>query len=750
MSEDTNKNPRAILIGCFLRCRVWILLAVVLVTVTAAFFSSKVRFSNTIEMWFLEDDPGGQIYNEFSEWFGGDEIAVIGVRADDVFSRNVLETIERLTRAAEKAPHVLSVRSLTSDAIRTPLDEIPEAGLQTLREEALASSLMRRWLVFADATATPILVEMEREGNTVKGKTALVKALRETVDREQARAPEVDLFLSGTPVLDEAFFRYNNRDVALLFPVSIVLVLAAGFAAFRRISAVVLLLSVVALAVVWVFGLMGALGLDMSILSSALPPLLLAIGVADSVHLLNEYYRRQATGGLARERAIVDSMSYLLMPCTFTSLTTAFGLLSLTTSPMRPVREFGILAAVGVLFAYLLSMIFLPVLLSLLPAPAAVPTEKLQSRVLDRFLARISRPRVPFARSVVVLSTVLLGISVWLITQLHVGVYALSWFPKDDPVVVDIQRADRELGGSSSLEFLVKAPEGGLAEPAVLQRLYQFERWLESSVPGVTAAISIADLLGDPPVELSRHEIELQLATLRKTKGDDVLRLVQSDNTIGRITARTRLDRMPEVVHAFEEIDDRLETMVDGQDVEVKMTGYVRLMGKMEDYLITSQVRSFVLAFGVITLLMVVFLRSWRLGLLAMIPNLLPVLMGLGAMAFLDISLNPGTIMIGAIALGLVVDDTVYFLVTLRRKLVGGSNLEEAIADTIQSTGRPIIVTSLILILGFGILGFGSFNPNIQFGVVSAIVIGFALLCDLLLLPSVLKIVKPEFWGLDQ
>jgi predicted RND superfamily exporter protein len=745
--KNTDKNPHVILIEFFLRHRVWVLLAVALVTVTAAIFAAKVQFSNSIEMWFLEDDPELQVYDEFSEWFGGDEIAVIGVVADDVFSRNVLEVIERLTHAAEKAPHVLSVRSLTSEAVRTLLDEIPDAGLQALREEALASNLMRGWLVSADASATPVLVEMEREGNTVTGKASLVKALREIVEQEQARTPEAELFLSGTPVLDEAFFRYNNRDVSLLIPLSIVLVLAAGLAAFRRISAAFLMFSVVVLAVVWVIGLMGVMGLNMSILSTALPPLLLAIGVANSVHVLNEYYRRRATSGLAKERAIVESMAHLLMPCTCTSLTTAFGLLSLTISPMRPVREFGILAAVGVLFAYLLSMVFLPVLLGLLPAPSALPSEKLQSRALDRLLTRIARPRISFARGLVALCAVLLAISVWLMFQLHVGVYALSWFPDDDQVVVDIQRADRELGGSSSLEFLVKAPDGGLAEPAVLLRLYQFERWLESNVPGVTGAISIADLLGDPPTDLSRHEIELQLATLREINGDDVRRLVQSDNSIGRITARIRLDQMPEVVDAFGEIDHQLDTMIGGHSVEVKMTGYVRLMGRMEDYLITSQLRSFVLAFSVITLLMVVFLRSWRLGLFAMIPNLLPVLMGLGTMALLGISLNPGTIMIGAIALGLVVDDTVYFLVTLRRKLGGGSNLEEAIADTVQTAGRPIIITSLILIIGFGVLSFGSFNPNIQFGIVSALVIGFALLCDLLLLPAVLKIVKPGFLG---
>ena len=167
----------------------------------------------------------------------------------------------------------------------------------------------------------------------------------------------------------------------------------------------------------------------------------------------------------------------------------------------------------------------------------------------------------------------------------------------------------------------MKAPNGGLAEPDVLLGIDRFERWLEASVPGVTKAISIVDVHREfypPPryslAEMPRSKVEQQFAILQQLRKGDMQRLVQADNSIGRITARMRLDRMKEVVHAFEEIDDRLKTEVIGPGVEVEMTGYVRLMGRMEDYLLTSQIRSFAIAFGVITLMMVVLLRSWRLG----------------------------------------------------------------------------------------------------------------------------------------
>ena len=746
MSFEASSHPsQATRFHGLVRRRLLILATVTLVSLVAAFFAARVRFSSSIEMWFLEGDPELQIYDAFTDRFGGDEIAVIGVAAADVFDRGVLRVIDRLSRAAAQAPYVLSVHSLTTDVLDAPLDEISDASLRAHHQRATASSLAQGWFLSADATATPIVVEMDREGNTVEGKTALVGALRELVDLEREASPEIHLFLAGTPVLDEAFFRYNNRDISVLFPVMIGLVLIAGILCFRRLSAAILQLSVVVISVLWVFGLMGALGLNMSILSTALPPLLLAIGIADSVHLLSEYDRRLA-GGSPRERAVVESVAHLIRPCTFTSLTTAVGLLSLMVSPMRPIREFGWLAAIGVLFAYLLSISFLPAVLLLLPPPRRIAA--VRAGVLDRFLVRVARPSPAVARLLVAGGAGLLAGSLWLIAHLAVGVYALSWFPDQDPVVADIQQADRELGGSSSLEFLVDAPKGGMAEPAVLRKLYDFERWLESTLPGVTRAMSIADLYRDAGFaydgDASRDAVEALYAALEQSGNLELHRLVQSNHQVGRITARMRLDHTPKVVHAFEEIDRHIETEVNGPDLTVKMTGYVRLMGRMEDYLIASQIRSFTLAFCAITLMMIVLLRSWRLGLFAMIPNLLPVAMGLGAMSLLDISLNPGTIMIGAIALGLVVDDTVHFLVALRRQLGLDPDLGRALEAASRQAGRAIVQTSLILILGFGVLTLGSFSPNVHFGAVAALTIAFALVADLVLLPAALTVFRPR------
>lgn len=734
-------------------CR-WVIVALVaMATVAAGVMATKVRFDNSIEMWFLEDDPELADYNQFTEHFGGDEFVAIGVAADDVFARPVLESILRLTESAKAQPHAQHVRSVTAVAFPDARNRLPDdPAIRAARERLLASPVERGWLVSPDAGVTAVIVAMSREGNTVEGKNALVTGLRDLVRQEQVRSPGVGFFLAGTPVLDDAFFRYNNRDLALLFPLTIGLILLAGIVAFRRLPAALLQLVVVGISVIWVFGVMGALGLQMSVLTSALPPLLLAIGVADSVHVLTDFYRRIAAGS-PRNRAAAESIGRLFKPCAFTSLTTAAGLLALLVSPMQPVRDFGALAAAGVMFAFLLSIGFLPAMLAILRAPRPRPANRPGHGFLDGLLSLFDHWTRKRPHLFVLLGFLLAAGSLWAIPKLKVGIYALDWFPRNDPVALDLRRADRDLGGSSTLEFLVTAPDGGMADPAVLDWIFRFERWLETEIPGLTRAMSIADLQRELPVRpgeedpggLSRATIAGQFDALRRSRPEEVARLIDAGNSLGRVSARIRLDRSTEVVHAFERIEEKIADETRGSTWSVTMTGYIRLMGKMEDFLIKSQIQSFALAFGVITLMIAGLLRSWKLGLFAMIPNLLPVTMGLGTMALTGIGLSPGTIMIGAIALGLVVDDTVHFLVALGRKLKEGGDLDAAIASALHASGRPIVLTSVILTGGFAVLMFGSFNPSIQFGAVSALVISFALFADLLLLPAALRVMRPAW-----
>ena len=224
----------------------------------------------------------------------------------------------------------------------------------------------------------------------------------------------------------------------------------------------------------------------------------------------------------------------------------------------------------------------------------------------------------------------------------------------------------------------------------------------------------------------------------------DLDTLVQGDYSVGRVTARVRFADAERLTAA---LDAGLPSWVVGDgsgEMAVTTTGYLKVMAEIEGYLIASQVRSFAVAFVVVVVLLALVLRSVRLALFAMIPNVVPILMGLGFMALAKIPLDPGTVMIGGVAIGLVVDDTVHFLVRLRRLVAQGSPLDAAVRRTLEQVARPIIATSVTLAAGFGVMTTASFSPNAHFGAVTAVVILLALIGDLIVLPAALLWLRPR------
>ena len=751
------------IVDAVLRHRLLVLGAVLAITVVAGYYASRVEFDSDIEIWFLEDDPNLVTYRDFLDRFSADEITVLGVFADDVFDPEVLGAIDKITEAAPDAvPHLWRVRSLTNVKIvrrRGPghvaVERLTEGAptdpdaLAELREEALGNPLVAGNLVSADGKATAVILELDSKHNNFTDKVEFIEGLRGLA---RLHLPgSVEFHIAGGPPLDEAFYKYTERDFSLLGPAAALVVILAAFVLFRRVSAALVPLSVVGLASVWLFGLMGFLGLKINLVSSGLVALVLAVGVADSVHVLSDYYQA-LMGGMERDEAVAHATSTLIVPCLFTSLTTAAGFLSLLTSDLAPISEFGWLSAVGVVIAFLLSVTFIPCVLRYARPPDPAFVARQRDGRISRLLGWLGRPSPRRARATLGVSLVLVALAAWSITKLSTDANPMNYFLPGDPVRVAMQKVDTELGGSSSFEFLVTTRDGGLKDPEVLVVLDAFARRVES-LPGTARVLSVLDSLKETrkaltdgeevgiPTTTDHPHLAAQLYLFLEGE-DDFSNLVQGDYAVTRLTARVRLSEANKLTAEVHHIDAWLKE-TNSDKLTIEPTGFVKLMADMEAYLFRSQVSSLSLAFVVITLMMFVLLRSVRLGLFSMIPNFVPIALGLAFMAVVGFPLDPGTVMIGSIALGLVVDDTVHFLVRLRRNLADAA-LPDAIDRSMAQTGRPIIITSLILAGGFATLGLGSFTPNVAFGLVSATVVLFALAADLVILPAVLLVLNPR------
>jgi predicted RND superfamily exporter protein len=313
--------------------------------------------------------------------------------------------------------------------------------------------------------------------------------------------------------------------------------------------------------------------------------------------------------------------------------------------------------------------------------------------IVDSLLALVYRAASAHPRKIVLLC-LLVGVGfTWLATRVETGLDPMSWIRHDDPIRVDTQRIDSAFGGALSLEFLLTSPDGQLDEPAILRRMEAFQDWL----------------VANPKTRFLTTEL------LGKLRSDEQLGpWATPDYREARIAARVPLSSAQEIIGEIPAIEQRINEIFDGSGVTVTLTGQAVLASKMQTHMLDSQLHSFGVALAVVSLVMILLMKSAAIGLLAMIPNLLPIAIGLGSMTLLDIPLSPATVMIAAVALGIVVDDTVHLMTAFERSVRSTGKVRAAIKSTLLEVGQPVMVTSVLLVAGFATLILGSFLPTRQ------------------------------------
>ena len=746
--------------------RRWLVIGlVVALSVLAALGTTRLRFDNSLEIWFVEGDPGIERYREFIELFGTDEILILAWEAEDVFARDNLERIRRIEEHAVEVEHVQRVISLAS--VTVPRDEAGDVVVGSLfdpipddpaifaarKRAALESPFVTSALVSKDGKATAVVVEIDHIEGEFEYKRRLLDELRAIIAEESTRGGS-EIVLAGTADLDHAFFEYTERDMILFLPIIFFCICIAILTIFRRPATVIIPLCVVFVSILWTLGIQGLLGWKITVVSSMLAPLLMAMGIADAVHVVTEYLD-ELLEGRTRAEAAIEALKKVWRPCLFTSLTTSAGFLSLLVSNIQPVRRTGMLAAIGVLIAFVVTVVLVPALLTVVKAPDHRYLERMRGGVISRMLGVLGRgsPRrswITVGVAVALVAGALLGAS-----KLEIGTNMLDFFRKDAPARQAVEYVDEKIAGIISVEYMIKADgEHGYLTPDRLKRLDTFAEYMRGQ-PNVTGVHSLVEILKELDAALrglpasegrvpdSRELIAQYMLLLEGNEQID--RFIQDDGALGRFAMRVTMTGGNRLSRKVPEIDRYRRTEIETEGFQLPGTGLVPLMNQMERYLLQSQIRSFGLAFTVITLMMIGLLRSLRLGLFGMIPNLVPVLLTLGFMGFAAIRLDIGTVMIASVALGLVVDDSIHLLARVQRELPGaGHDLALALERAIQTVGRPILATSLVLTLGFWTLLFASFTPNIYFGFLAGVTIFTALIADLVFLPAALRLVRPR------
>ncbi|MCF6291405.1 MAG: efflux RND transporter permease subunit [Desulfobacterales bacterium] len=776
--------------GHFIYRRRW--WAIVLITLLAGAMISQmpgITMDLSAEGLLDKHDPALVTYDAFRDQFGLDKMVIFGMEPGQVFSFPFLQKLKKFHHELEAIPNVEEVTSLINvTAIRGEDDtlvveellaEWPEdaAALAALKARVMAEPLYRDTLISADGRFTVVLVRPALHARDL-GVDPLAgfaedpdepgpipqklneQDKKELVDRILAlagryRGPDFPLHIGGVVMMEEILKRVTKANMERFLVIASFLILLLLTLLFRRASGVFLPLLVVNLSLASALGLMAFFKVPITLNTQILPSFLLAVGIGDSIHLLAIFYRDYNRHG-NREQAISYAMGHAGLALLMTSLTTAGGLLSFVSAGIAPIANLGIFAALGVILALVYTLVLLPALLAVLPIRRQADVDPRKLPGLDRFLLGCGDLANSHPWPVILVSGLLLVFSFASALQLKFSHSSITYLPVHSEVRQACHLIDKRMGGSINLEILVDTGrEDGLLEPEImtdLDRAATYAEGLEMAGIKLGRALSVAGrvkdinqtLHGDRPeyyrIPGSRELIAQELLLFENGGTDDLEKQVDSRYRLARVSIRGPWVDAIGYVRVLKHLHEKFSSTF-GQRATITVTGITNLMCRTFSAIIHSMATSYLIAGVVITLLMIVMLGSLPLGLMSMVPNLLPIVMALGGMYWLKIPLDVSSIMIGSIAIGLAVDDTVHFMHHFRRYHGRSNDVRQAIHDTLTTAGRAMLFTSMILCAGFFVLMLSDQRNLQDFGLVAGSTIIFALFADLLLTPALMTLI---------
>ena len=735
------------------------LFTLALVTVIFGSFLKDLRLEFSIEQLFTQDDPRVERFLQFRDEFSGvDNILFLIYESNNPFSKENLDKNRQLIESLETIDGVESVTSLTNlelfteggDYLLQPVYErIPydTDSLLMAKKTIMQSELVRNYIISADGKMASIMIEIDRDYNDYDGR----KRILSEIDQFQM-VVDWKWHQAGLPVIRTRYVQYMIQDnIRFLFPVALVISILLALL-FRSFAGVLLPLIVIGLTIIWTVGLMAKMGIDINIISYMIPTLLMIISVSDSVHFMVKYFQALHEFGHRRE-ALFQTIKKIGTALMLTSVTTAVGFGALSFVNIKIVSEFGIFTAIGVFFAFIISILFLPSMFMLMKQTADDKLIIYNVGVRVKVVQKISTLVRAYPKHIIISWCFIACIGTWGAVKINPHSKLLEDLRPGNKLLDDMKVAENRMGAILPVEIILEIMNDGpyedIQDVEVMQFLDRVGAFM-SAIPEIGKVMSVTQYIkeihqamndGDPAfyhVPNSRNLIS-QYMLLYESEFETFFNL---DYTKLRIAAQIKDIDSRRSAEIEEEINNFIMANApSGVKAEVTGTAFIAL--RTNNYLVRNLAGSFFIAFIVVTLLMAILFRSVKMALISVVPNIIPMMMMAAVMGFFQVSLRPSTAMTFAIAFGIAVDDTLHYLTRYRMEL-SDRHYQKANDATMMSTGVAMMSTTAILVSGFMVLTLSEFTFSIQFGILSAITILSALVGDLTFLPALLSQVKPE------
>jgi predicted RND superfamily exporter protein len=756
--------------GRLYRWRRWLTGLILAGAVLLAPLSNFTAIDNELTSWFDADDPAYQQYERLRDEFGGTRTLIVAIQApsrDRLLSDEGFRYLDDLTAAIDRVAVVERVVSLATatvvDArpsddpaepawldVRALFDDLDAATPAEVGRRAIDDELLRGDLISADGTVAAVIVFFdESRVDDVRART--LDEIRTLV--EGGRPEGFAAHYNGSIEISETYTRVTLDNQLKLTPPILLLTMLALYVMFRSWRITLLTMFSVLVSLVWTLGIYNLLGFSYNVLSSIIVPMTVVLAVADDVHIIQHFGESRRTR--TAEQAFIATVSHLFAPILGATATTALGMASLGTSQVTAVREFGFGSAIGVSMDFVISMTLVPTMLSwLTPGVRMAP----QEAWFTGPLLAVSRFSVRRAGLVAVVAGVAITWAALGLGRIRVDTNHINFFAADHPLTRSARVIDDRLSGIYTYQVLLEGPPESLRQPDILRRMDA----LEDHLRGLAYARKVTGLvdyvkrvhreLGDGtgergvPDDPSLVSQELFVFTLADQGRIELEQVAASDYSKAQITVKQASMSSDLLYEQMQHVQQTASEAFAGTPVRATVTGSGHLFATLDTYLVRSQITSFTTAF--VTVFGVIFLvfRSWRFGLLAIVPNLFPVLAVFGVMGWFDISLNVATVMLASVALGVVDDDTVHFISRYRRETARGRSAPQAIEAATIYEGRAALTAALVNSSAFAVLALSAYKPTAWFGGLLALTMIVAFLAEVFILPATITL-APRLFG---
>lgn len=747
----------------------WLILLGCSLAVALAFMGlPKLSFSSNYRIFFSESNPQLRAFEELqSKYSKNDNILfVLAPKDGKVFTRKTLAAVEWLTNKAEiTIPHHTRVDSITNyqhssakgDDITVArlvedAEKFSDRELQRVKKIALSEPLLVNRIISSGAHVTGVNVIISLPGKSTREVPNVAKSAREIAQQLREKYPHLKVYLTGLSMMNNAFSEAAKRDVTTLVPLMYFIVIVILGVMLRSFWSTITTLLVIAMSIIIAMGAAGWMGIKLSAPTTTAPTIILTLAIADSVHFLITMFN-EMRHGKNKHDAIVESLRLNFQPIFLTSITTAIGFLSMNFSDAPPFRDLGNITAMGVMAAFIFSVSFLPAAISLLPLGKR-KKDAMGSQSMIRFADFVVKRRKPLLWIMLPLIIILISF----IPRNELNDEFVKYFDKSVPFRVDTDFTSANLTGIYQIGYDLRSGKSrGINDPEYLKHIEHFTRWLRQQQQ-VTHVTSLTDIVkrinknmhGDDPKWYripEQQDLAAQYLFLYENqlpRGLELTNQIDIDKSSTRLTVTLKNISTKELLHFESRVQ---QWFIDNVPKHMATPGASPsiMFAFIGERNIKSMLLGSTLALVLISFIIIVAVRSLKIGLISLLPNLLPAAMAFGVWGLLVGRVGLALSVVIGLTLGIVVDDTIHFLSKyLRAKRERNLSAEDAVRYAFRTVGTALWVNSLILAAGFFVLIFSAFEINSGMGKMATITIVFALLADFLFLPPLLMLLEKK------